>query len=180
MTRSTHRLLSAATFGSFAFAALLVPSLAGAENIVCRSTASTVKAVTIAEDYFPVTTEFQFDTPNLQPLLETDISVTGTGLSCVLASFSAVVKPTDNYMVFQVTLDGVPMHGHTLFYAQPNTPIVIETEETDLNQPRMIAHQFFLRVNPGVHTVRVSVAAGSAIGPVNPTVEAPVLSLTYR
>jgi hypothetical protein len=177
MTRYTHRLPSA--FALFALVALLGPSPAGAETIVCRSLAPTVKAVTIAEDYFPVTTLFQFHRPNLQTLLETSISVGGTGQSCVVAYFSAVVKPSDNYMVFQVTLDGVPMHGHTVFYAQPSTPVVIETEETDLNQPRMVAHQFFLKVEPGVHTVRVSVAHGSGTGPYNATVEAPVLSIHY-
>jgi hypothetical protein len=160
---------------------LAVPGLAAAEPIACRSTAGTVKAVTIAEDYFPVKTRFQLDTPNLQPLLETSILVTGTGQSCVLAYFSAVVKPTDNYMVFQVTLDGVPMLGHTLTFPQPLTPVVIETEESDLNQPRMVAHQFFMKVAPGVHTITVNVAAGSNIvAPFYPTVEAPVLSLHYR
>jgi hypothetical protein len=166
MTRYTHRLPSA--FALFALVALLGPSPAGAETIVCRSLAPTVKAVTIAEDYFPVTTLFQFHRPNLQTLLETSISVGGTGQSCVVAYFSAVVKPSDNYMVFQVTLDGVPMHGHTVFYAQPSTPVVIE-----------VAHQFFLKVEPGVHTVRVSVAHGSGTGPYNATVEAPVLSIHY-
>jgi hypothetical protein len=160
---------------------LAVPALAAAQPIVCRSATGTVKAVTISEDYFPVTTRFQMDIPNLQPLLTTSISVTGTGQSCVLADFSAVVKPTDNYMVFQVTLDGVPMHGHTVTFPNPLTPVVIETEETDLNQPRMVAHQFFLKVAPGVHTVTVNVAAGSNIlAPFYPTVEAPVLSLHYR
>ena len=75
-----------------------------------------MKAVTIAEDYFSVTRLFQNQDPNaepLEPLLETTISVTGTGQSCVVAYFSAVVKPSDNYLVFQVSVDGVPMHGHT-------------------------------------------------------------------
>ena len=179
MTRHTHRLPAAVAFGVSAFVALLMPDLSAAETIACRSLAPTVKAVTIAEDYFPVTTLFQFSDPILQPLLETTISVTGPGLTCVVANFSAVVKPSDNYMVFQVTLDNVPMHGHTRLYVHPEVPVVIETEETDLNQPRMIAHQFFLRVLPGVHTVRVSVAQGSGGGPQNSTVEAPVLSVHY-
>ena len=178
MTRDTHRLPSAIAFALFTLGALLVPDLARAETIACRSLAPTVKAVTIAEDYFPVTAVFQ-PTPILQPLLDTTISVTGAGLTCVVATFSAVVKPSDNYMVFQVTLDGVPMLGHTRTYLYPNVPVVIETEETDLNQPRMIAHQFFMRVSPGVHTVRVGVSQGSGAGPQNSTVEAPVLSLQY-
>ena len=121
-----------------------------AETIICRSLAPTVKAVTIAKDYFKVTRFFQFDSPNLEPLLETTVSVGGTGQICVVAYFSAVARPSDNYLVFQVTLDGVPMHGHSRFYSDPSTPVVIEMEETDLNQPRMVAHQFFLSVNPVV------------------------------
>ena len=160
---------------------LVAPGAARAENIVCRSQAATVKAVTIAEGYFPVTTRFQFDSPNLQPMLQTTIQVTGTGQSCVVAYFSAVARPNDNYMVFQVTLDGVPMNGHTLTFPQPQTPVVIEPEETDQNLPRMVAHQFFLKVLPGVHTVTVNVAGGSNIvAPNYPIVEAPVLSLHYR
>jgi hypothetical protein len=160
---------------------LVIHGAARAESIVCRSQAGTVKAVTIAEDYFAVTTRFQFDSPNLQPLLETSILVTGTGQSCIVAYFSAVVRPTDNYMVFQVTVDNVPMNGHTVTFPQPQTPVVIETEETDQNLPRMVAHQFFLSVLPGAHTVRVNVAGGSNIvAPFYPTVEAPVLSLHYR
>lgn len=160
---------------------LLGPSMAQAENVVCRSEASTVKAVTIAEDYFAVTTRFQIDSPNLQTLMETPILVTGIGQSCVVATFSAVVKPTDNYMVFQVTIDGVPMLGHTVTFPQPQTPVVIESEETDQNLPRMISHQFFFRVRPGQHTVSVNVAGGSNIvAPFYPTIEAPVLTLQYR
>jgi hypothetical protein len=167
--------------------AALAPRAAGAETVVCRSLVSTVKAVTIAEDYFPVTTLFQFDRPNLQTLLETSISVWGNGPTCVIAYFSAIVGPSDNYVVFQVTLDGVPMNGHTVSYANPSTPVVIEPEETDLNLPRMVAHQFFMKVDPGVHTVRVSVAHGSGTDPeartvepvVPATVEAPVLSIHY-
>jgi hypothetical protein len=180
MTHHAHRLPAPVAFALVALAALFVPSVARAETIACRSTASTVKAVTIAEDYFRVTRLFQFDSPSLEPLLETTISVVGPGQTCVVASFSAVVRPSDNYLVFQVTLDGVPMHGHSRFYVQPSTPVVIEMEETDLNVPRMVAHQFFLRVDPGVHTVRVSVARGSGPGPFDPSVEAPVLSIQYN
>ena len=75
------------------------------------------------------------------------------GHSCVVVYFSAVVKPTDNYMVFQATVDGVPMQGHTVTFPQPQTPVIIETEETDQNLPRMVAHHFFDRVQPGPHKV---------------------------
>jgi len=189
MTRNTHRLLSAVRFAPFALAALLAPSVARAE-VACRSEAPIVKAVTTAEEYLPIKKLFQFQGPLfLEPLLETTISVGGTGLSCVLATFSAVLTPVDNYVVFQVTLDGVPMLGHTKLYVHPEIPVVVETEETDLNQPRMVAHQFFLRVSPGVHTVTVKAAWGSGFDPdaypgleqpAYPSVTAPVLSLQYR
>ena len=84
-------------------------------------------------------------------------------------------------MVFQVTIDDVPMQGHTVTFPQPQTPVVIETEETDQNLPRMVAHHFFDRVPAGPHKVAVNVAAGSNIvAPFIPTVEAPVLSIHYR
>jgi hypothetical protein len=189
MTRTTHRLLSAVRFAPFALAALLVPSVARAE-IGCHTEAPIFKAVTIAEEYLPIKKLFQFQGPLfLEPLLETTISVGGTGSSCVLATFSAVVRPVDNYVVFQVTLDGVPMLGHTKLYVHPEIPVVVETEETDLNLPRMVSHQFFVRVGPGVHTVTVNGAWGSSFDPRAypgmvpsdyPTLTAPVLSLQYR
>ena len=85
MSRHARRLPTHVTFSLFALAALLVPTVSSAEPIVCRSLAPVVKAVTIAEDYFKVTRYFQFDTPNLEPMLETTISVTGTGPTCVFA-----------------------------------------------------------------------------------------------
>jgi hypothetical protein len=145
----------------------------------CASESTKVKAVTIAEDYFPVTTEFQFDRPNLQTLLKTTVVVEGTTSSCLLAYFSAVATPTDNYMVFQISINGVPMKGHHTFYAVPATPIVIESEETDQNLPRMVAHHAFQRVAPGSYTIEVKVAAGSsALSPA--AVSAPVLTVHYR
>jgi hypothetical protein len=160
-----------------------VSTNAAAGTIACNSEAKAVKAMTITEPWFPVKTRFQIDTPNLEPLLETSILVAGPGPSCVVAYFSAVVRPTDNYVVFQATLDGVPMHGHTVTSAQPKTPVVIESEETDKNLQRLVAHHFFAQVNPGMHRIRVSVAAGSNIDlitPIYPAIEAPVLSIKYR
>jgi hypothetical protein len=188
MKRYTHRLTSLFTVAPFALVALLVPSAARAE-VACRSEAPIVKAVTTDQDYLQIKKLFQFEAPFLEPLLETTISVGGTGLSCVLATFSTVLTPVDNYVVFQVTLDGMPMLGHTRLYIHPEIPVVVETEETDLNLPRLVSHQFFLRVSPGVHTVTVKAAWGSGFDPAAypgleqpyyPTVTAPVLSLQYR
>lgn len=164
---------------------VVVAALSGvaayADTVVCRSEVRTVKAVTITEPYFQVSRRFQIDVPNMEPLLTTKILVNGPRQSCIVADFSAVVRPTDNYLVFQVTVDGVAMLGHTFTFPQPQTPVVIEMEETDLNAQRMVAHQFFLRVPPGPHTVTVNVAGGSNIvAPFYPTIEAPVLTLHYR
>lgn len=152
-----------------------------APPITCGGKASFVKAATIAEDYFPVTTRFQVDQPPLQPMLATRIVTTGPGRRCVVATFSAVATLTDNYMVFQVALDGVPMLGHTLAPGGPFEPIVVEPEETNLNLPRMVSHQFFMPVGPGSHVVEVRVAAGSNLDPAAPpTVTAPVLTVQYQ
>ena len=58
--------------------------------------------------------------------------------------------------------------------------MVIETEETDQNLPRMVAHHFFERVT-GAHKVAINVAAGSNIvAPFFPTIEVPAPSIHYR
>ena len=177
MTPRTHRVPSADTFALVALAALLVPRVPAR-----KPSSAAVWHHGEGRDHrrrrLPVTALFQSGRANLQTLLETTVSVGGPAQSCVVAYFSAVVKPSDNYMVFQVTLDGVPMHGHTLFYAQPSTPVVIEMEETDLDQARMIAHQFFLKVDPGVHTVKVSVAQGSGRARTTPRSKLPCCPFT--
>ena len=157
-----------------------VSARANAAELTCASDSGHVKVVTLSEDYFPVTTQFQFDSPNLQTVMKATIVVPGETSSCVLAYFSAVATPTDNYLVFQLSINGAPMRGHHAFYASPLTPVVLETEETDRNLPRMVAHHAFQRLNPGTYTIEVKVAAGSALGPITPTLMAPVLSVHYR
>ena len=162
-------------------------SEAAAQQIECASTAPKVKAVTLP-DYHPVTTLFQFDTPNLQPLLTTTIVVSGTATSgsCVVAHFSTLARITDNYIVFQVRIDGIPMQGHLSAigpYTTPGIFVSIDDAVTEqLSDPtKVVAYNFFARVRPGVHTVQVMVAAGSGIDPGNPPqVGSPVLTLQYR
>jgi hypothetical protein len=69
-----------------------------------------------------------------------------------------MANPTDNGIVYQLTVDGAPMEGHMTGLLGFPTPVVYDPEETDLNQPRMVAHSFFKRVNPGVHQVEVRFA----------------------
>ena len=96
------------------------------------------------------------------------ISVTGTGHTCVVAVFQRGGQA-------ERQLRGVSGDARRRADARSRPvlhptaiTVVVEMEETGLNQARMIAHQFFLRVNPGVHTVRVSVARGSGPGPFDP------------
>src|SRR5215218_9578330 len=100
-----------------AAAALFSAAPASAQQTECAGVATKVKAVSLT-DYQKVKALFQFpdfiDFPdgNLQQLMSTDVTVDGPGRSCLVATFSAMALPTDNYLVFQVRVDGVPMEGH--------------------------------------------------------------------
>lgn len=155
--------------------------------VECRSSAGTVKAIR-HKDFHNIYTKFQLDRPNLQKLMSTTVQVTGTGLSCIIAHFSAHARITDNYIVFQVRVDGVPMEGHLSGLIGFPTPVVVTSIEDSTEQlfdpVRMVAYNFFKQVSPGIHTVEVLVAAGSNIitNPSNliPSVGSPVLTLEYR
>lgn len=155
-----------------------------AQPIECRSNAAIVKAVA-DPNYYYVTTAYQFDNPNLQPLMSTSILVTGKGSSCIIAHFSGLARITDNYIVFQVRVDGVPMQGHLGSFAGIATPVVFvafdEQDEQFSDPTKVVAYNFFQKVQPGVHIVEVMVAAGSGIDVTNyPQVGNPVLTLEYR
>ncbi len=155
-----------------------------AEQIECSSRATKLKAVT-SPDFRPTFTPFQFPPGSFDPtpLLSTTVTVTGKGSSCLVAHFSVMARPTDNYMVFQVRVDGVPMEGHLSGVPNIAVPVVYTIEETDLNVPQMVAHSFFASVSPGQHTVDVVFAAGSAMEPDPenpPSAGSPVLVLSYR
>ena len=155
-----------------------------ARPVECRSSASAVKAVTDPDAHI-ITTLFQFDDPNLQQLLSTSISVSGTGFSCIIAHFSGMARITDNYIVFQVRVDGMPMQGHLSSLGLVPTPVVFvayDAEDEQFSDPtKVVSYNFFQRVGPGAHTVEVMVAAGSGIDVTNyPTISSPVLTLEYR
>jgi hypothetical protein len=168
-----------------AAAALFSAAPASAQQTECAGTATKVKAVSLA-DYQKVKALFQFPDfaqfpdGNLQQLLSTDVTVDGPGRSCLVATFSAMALPSDNYMVFQVRVDGVPMEGHLSSAGTVATPVVVVAEETDMNQPKMVSYTFFKTVGPGPHRVEVMVAAGSGPGPFEPAVGSPVLVLKYK
>ena len=167
---------------------ILILSLASAfgQQVDCTGKADRVTAVTNPNGHL-ITTKFQFDTPNLQQLLSTRINVTGPA-NCVVAHLSGLARITDNYVVFQVTIDGVPMNGHT-FLPGVNTPIVFRTidantefqDEQFIDPTKVVAYNFFAEVPAGIHTVHVMAAAGSNILPgLEPTVNALVLTLEYH
>jgi hypothetical protein len=167
-------------------APLLFLSLQGQASgaqIECGGRAGKVKAVT-NPDYHFITAKFQIPPGSLETLLSTTVTVSGRGASCLVAHLSAMAAPSDNYIVFQVRVDGVPMEGHLSGIPGVGPfPVVFEPEETDMNLPRMVAYNFFQEVDPGDHLVEVMVAAGSNIAPLpapQPAVGSPVLTLEYR
>jgi hypothetical protein len=99
-----------------------------------------------------ITTLFQFDDPNLQVLLSTSITVSGTGLSCIIAHLSGMARITDNYIVFQVRVDGVPMQGHLSSFGLVPTPVVAvlyDDENEQFSDPtKVVSYNFFLKVAP--------------------------------
>lgn len=92
------------------------------------------------------------------PLLQTTINVLPGRPTCVVVHFSTQADPQDNAIVFQASIDNVPMlgHGTALSYA---TPVVSDPEETNLNLSRILSYTFFAPVAPGVHIVRIRVAS---------------------
>lgn len=161
---------------------------ASAQQTECEGVATKIKSVSLT-DYHPIKALYQFPDwgqfpdGNLQVLMSTEVTVAGPGRSCLMAHFSAMAIPTDNYMVFQVRVDGVPMEGHIGSFGGIATPVVATIEETDQNYPRMVAYNFFAKVTPGLHTVEVLAAAGSGIAPPpanQPVVGSPVLTLKYK
>lgn len=182
--------------GAISLLSLSISKPVEAAQIECQSLSTKVKGVT-NPDATQVTTLYQdnnFNPPQFggfQTLLSTQIVVGGPGGSCLIAHFSAEARPTDNYIMFQVAVDGVPMEGHSIIIPSIPVPVVQAIDETDVfdpnlfsedpNPPKMVAYNFFKRVTPGVHKVEVFVAAGSAIDPAHtPSVRIPTLTLEYR
>jgi hypothetical protein len=182
-TRNTRMKLFAMAMALVLLATALAVN-AVAQQIECSSDVKQVKAVTNPAGHV-ITTKYQFDTPNLQPLLTTTIDA---GEGCLVAHLSGQARITDNYIVFQVRVDGVPMEGQLplpLF----TTPVVFVSidagnandDEQFIDPTKVVAYNFFTRVPKGAHTVEVMAAAGSNIDPANPpSVTHLVLTLEYR
>jgi hypothetical protein len=175
----------------FAMATALVvlatafPVDAVAQQIECSSPVRNVTGVTNPAGHV-ITTKYQLDNPNLQTLLTTTIS---SGHGCLVAHLSGLARITDNYVVFQVRVDGVPMKGHLPGLAGFATPVVFVSidsgaandDEQFIDPTKVVAYNFFTQLDAGTHTVEVLAAAGSNIvSPDFPSVNSLVLTLEYR
>ena len=157
-----------------------------AQQIECSSPVRNVTAVTNPAGHV-ITTKYQIDNPNLQPLLTTRINA---GNGCLVAHLSGLARITDNYVVFQVRVDGVPLEGHLPGIGGVATPVVFVSidsgnppydDEQFIDPTKVVAYNFFTQLDSGTHTVEVLGAAGSNIvSPFFPTVNSLVLTLEYR
>jgi hypothetical protein len=155
-----------------------------AQPIECSSSVRNVAAVTNPAGHV-ITTKYQFDNPNLQPLLTTTIE---SGEGCLVAHLSGQVRITDNYVAFQVRVDGVPLQGQLPLplYTTPVVFVSIDSgtandDEQFIDPTKVVSYNFFIRIPNGTHRVEVLGAAGSGIDPANPpTVTHLVLTLEYR
>jgi hypothetical protein len=157
---------------------------ATAQQIECSSPVRNVSAVTNPSGHV-ITTRYQLDTPNLQPLLTTSIDA---GEGCLVAHLSGQVRITDNYVVFQVRVDGVPMEGQVPLptFTTPVVFVSIDSgpandDEQLIDPTKVVSYNFFALVPRGTHTVEVLGAAGSNIvAPNFPTATHLVITLEYR
>lgn len=146
---------------------------AAGQPVQCRSEGGQVAAITNPSGHY-VTTRFQLDDPNLQTLLTTRVRTTR---GCLVAHLSGMVRITDNYVAFQVRVDGVPMHGQVVRPGLPPDPVVLVLidsasppydDEQYIDPVKVVSYNLFLEVGAGVHTVEVMAAGGSNIDPANP------------
>jgi hypothetical protein len=157
---------------------------ARAQQIECSSAVRSVAAVTNPAGHV-ITTKYQFDSPNLQPLLTTTIDA---GEGCLVAHLSGQVRVTDNYVAFQVRVDGVPLQGQLPLplYTTPVVFVSIDSgnandDEQFIDPTKVVSYNFFTRIPNGRHVVEVLGAAGSWIDPANPpSVTHLVLTLEHR
>jgi hypothetical protein len=101
-----------------------------AQQIECSSPVRNVAAVTNPAGHV-ITTRYQFDTPNLQPLLATTIE---SGDGCLVAHLSGQVRITDNYVAFQVRVDGVPLEGQLPLPLYTTPVVFVAIDSSTANQ----------------------------------------------
>ena len=99
--------------GKLVLSAVMSLGLAGAaeaQQVTCRRPATQVRAIGLPGNH-NITTRFQLDTPNLQTADVGDGHRERDGRDPPIADLSALTRITDNYVVYQVRVDGVPMEG---------------------------------------------------------------------
>ena len=158
-------------------------SQAANQQVECDGIAKNVKAITapgVRTTAVSLTANPGLFDP--VPLLSTRIVVGGRRPSCLFADFSAMALPQDNWVVFQVRVDGVPMRGHAAGLGGVTEPVVFDPDEGGADGVfRMVAYNFFTVVEPGEHTVEVMYAGCCSSEPFGSgaAVESPVLKLEY-
>ena len=158
---------------------------ARAQQVECSSAGGKVAAVTNPAGHI-ITTRYQSPTPpNLQLLLTTTIE---SGEGCLIAHLSGQVRITDNYVAFQVRVDGVPLEGQLPLplFTIPVVFVAIDSstanqDEQFIDPTKVVSYNFFTTIPKGTHVVEVLGAAGSGIDQGNPpTATHLVLTLEYR
>ncbi|MBI4908190.1 MAG: hypothetical protein HY820_31480 [Acidobacteria bacterium] len=140
---------------------LILPALGLAQPTECEGVNVRVKAVARNSPQWS-TVDFAnipFGQLDPTPLLQTEFRSTGS--TCVVVHFSAQADPQDNHILFQASIDNVPMSGHAQFpylTPAPATPVVWDPEESNFNLSRMLSYTFVAVVGPGQHTVRIRFA----------------------
>lgn len=144
----------------------------------CESVSVQMKAVSLPSPRSGALVNFTGSGGQLDPtpLLETTFTVPASTqrVVCVFLTFSAQIDPTDNYGVYQASIDNVPMNGHGSLAAEYpglTTPIVFDAVNQATYLPidpyrflngansRFVSYTFFAAVAPGTHTMRIRMAA---------------------
>jgi hypothetical protein len=171
----------------FALVALttLFAADARAQQVQCSSPAGKVTAVTNPAGHV-ITAKYQAENTPMQRLLRTRITTAADG--CLVAHLSGQVRITDNYVAFQVRVDGVPLEGQLPLplFTRPVVFVGIDSstandDEQFIDPTKPVSFNMFTLLPSGVHTVEVLGAAGSGIAADNPpTATHLVLTLEYR
>ena len=158
---------------------------ARAQQVECSSEVRKVTAVTNPAGHV-ITTKYQTNRPQTCSRSWRRRSSPKEG--CLVAHLSGQVRITDNYVVFQVRVDGSPLEGqHPLpLYTTPVVFVAIDSgtandDEQFIDPSKVVSYNFFTRIPRGKHLVEVLGAAGSGIDLDNPpTATHLVLTLEYR